>query len=341
MDDKAREMDVERRLQRFGLHWHSEDRVEFSDIAPDPNPARWETRYDEKHKEEIAMAICNGGAVPALLLYKPPGATRYRPLGGRHRMEAAQGLGETGWPAYVIDEPLDEFLLEALPIYDNVGAKKAYTRQQRLEFAAHLYAFKDRDPTKIAAELQLKPNEVTQHIELLAAMNRAHDLAIPSDTLQALDPKILISANKSLPLALVFKATVETLAFTELQYTLAKSLINNAANAESETEALAVLREIYEKHKAELERRKNGGKRNGQTLAQKIKTPMERVEKLWPGRIELLEINAHNTEFISQLEHAARKAREVADEVIQRCLQVISMRAQSAGLSPPGSGAVH
>jgi hypothetical protein len=333
MNDKTRDNRVEDRLNRLGVHYHTEDKVLFVDIASDPNPARWvEDRFDKQHVEELGIAICDDRPVPALILYKPPGSTKYRRIGGRHREEAAIGLGLDGWPAYVIDEPLDEFLLEALPIFDNVGMGKDYTKKQRLEFAAHLLAFKDHDPDWLAKWMQVKPAELTQYVDLLAAMNRAQARGIPDDTVRAIPPNVVIEANKIIPSNdAIFKAAVETLAFTEMQGHAAKGLIKDAATARSEAAALARLAEIYAKHKAELERQqKRGRKGRTPTLAQKFKRPVVEIEGRWPGRIELLELTAHENEFIDELEAAANKAANILKEVVERCRQIQAMRVPKA-----------
>ena len=342
MEDRYRDPNIEARLRKFNVHYHVEDKVLFTDIAYDANPARWEERFDDEHMKEIALAIANEDPVPALLLYKPPGAHKYRSFGGRHRSEAAITWDMDGWPAYVLDEPLDEFLIEALPIFDNVGGKKSYTKRQRLEFAAHLLAFKDRDDKMIAAEMQLKPDEIAKHVDLVRAMNRAHDLGISADTVRKLPPIALIKANKSLPIDAVFKAAVETLAFTEMTGYAADGLIKDIAAAKSEAAALAKLTEIYEKHRLELERRKRGGKKSTPTLAQKIKKCLVTIEGLWPGRVELLEIAAHDDEFIAILEESCKKAREIENEMIDRCAEVRFMREKSRSEREkvkPGAGA--
>lgn len=327
MEDRVRDLSVEDKLARFAIRYHVEDAVAFDDIISDPNPARWEERYNELHKIEISCAILDHRPVPALLLYKPPGASKYRLIGGRHRVEAARDVKHIHWPAYVIDEPLDEFMLEALPIYDNVGKGRDYTKQQRLEFAAHLLIFRDRDPKAIANELQIKPSELTQFVDLQTAMNRAHDLNIPSNVTRTVQPNTLIEANKSLAFDLVFKAAVETLAFTELQGHAAKGLIKDTANARSEAIAIAKLADIYEKHKLELERqRRRGKKQRTPTLAQKLRKVVVGIDTVWPGRVEMLEITAHEDDFVESLEDICRKARDHLHEVIDRCAEVRAMR---------------
>jgi hypothetical protein len=333
MDDKARDNRIEDRLARLGVHYHTEDKVLFAEIATDPNPARWvEDRFDKQHVEELGIAICDDRPVPALLLYKPPGATKNRRIGGRHREEAAIGLGLDGWPAYVIDEPLDEFLIEALPIFDNVGMGKDYTKKQRLEFAAHLLGFRDHDPNWLAKWMQIKPDELTQYVDLIAAMNRATARGIPDDTVRAIPPTVLIEANKVIPNNdAIFKAVVETLTFTEMQGHAAKGLIRDAATARSEAAALARLAEIYAKHKADLEKqRQRGRKRRTPTLAQKFKRPVIEIEWRWPGRIELMELTAHENDFIDELEAATAKAMDILYEVRERCRQIQAMRTPKA-----------
>lgn len=338
MDEKARDLSVEDRLTRFGLHWHTEDAVPLDAIMADPNPARWQARYDELHKTELACAILDKRPVPAFLLYQPTGTkTRYRMLGGRHRELALHDLKMTEWPAYVIDEPMDEFLIEALPIYDNVGKGKDYTKEERLEFASHLLAFKDREPKAIAQALQLKVAEIMQHVDLQAAMNRANDLSITNE-IKKLPINLRIDANKLLTIDAVFKAAVETLAFTEMHGHAAKGLIKDAATARSEMAALARLAEIFEKHRLELEKRKQGGRKPTPTIAQKYRRASVALASTWPGRVELMEITAHDDAFIADLESMLKDNRAHMNEVIDRCAEVRAMRekyrAERRGLHP-------
>ena len=336
MIEKARDLRVEHLLTKFGLHWHWEDAVPIDAIAPDPNPARWRARYDELHKVEIGVAILDDLPVPAFLLYQPAGLTRYQQLGGRHRKEACIDLKRANWPAYVIDELLDEFLIEALPIYDNVGQGKEYSKSERLELAAHLLAHKDRDPRSIASAMQLKVVEITQFVDLQAALNRADGLSITTE-LRKLPVSLQIEANKILPNDPIFKAVVGTLAFTEMQGNAAKGLIKDAQCARTEAQALKKLTDIYEKHKAEIERRKRGGRKPTPTIAQRYRRAIVILETVWPGRVELMEITAHDDEFIADLEQRLMNNRAHMNEVIDRCAEVRGMREKyPTGEARPG-----
>src|SRR5215467_12457142 len=117
MDDKYRNLKVEHRLTNLDIHYYCHNGVPLAEILDDANPARWKARFDPLHVTEIGCAMIDKQPVPAFLLYKPPGAAKYVRLGGMHRYEACKEVKLTSWPAYVIDVPLSDFMLELLPIW--------------------------------------------------------------------------------------------------------------------------------------------------------------------------------------------------------------------------------
>src|SRR5262249_49735594 len=153
-----------------------EDAVAIDQLMDDPNPARWQKRFDPLHAAAIGCAMIDKKPVPAFLLYKPPGWTRYGRLGGMHRKQACIDIPLPTWPAYVIDAEISDFLLEALPIWDNFGVGLGYSKEQKLAFAAYLFRWTDQKPAVIAKKCECSVQEINHYIEYQAVLERAHKL---------------------------------------------------------------------------------------------------------------------------------------------------------------------
>jgi hypothetical protein len=309
---------IEGILQREKYQFAYRAKVTWSEIdwrASEGNPGRLDRRLDPEQVESYALAMIDGHQFPAAVLLDGQGDGLVV-ADGVHRLKAAQMAERDGFDAYIIPER-DAYRREELSRRLNMFEGRGLSAAQRVQAVLDLHEKYGKPLKDLAARWCVKLERVRNAHRANRADTRARSLHLsPLFVRLSQTSKVTLQRLRHDP---IFVAAADVVLTYELQGHQVEDLIDHAAAAASDGEALALIAERRKELEEAAARRRAKGTKVPQPKATLFFRRARQLDKfLGPGPVGSqldLPTLARRMEMRGIAASLATRLREIVEEL--------------------------